>query len=241
MSIQTVNLLHVEDDLMQQRMIAHHLKAAPEYAFVITAVPSESRAMECLQSARFDLVLLDYKLEQGDGLHLLGRIRQLDPIIPIIAISGMATAEIAAQLVQAGADDYFNKRELKSADLVKSIRSSLRRADAVRKKLASQPPDKWAGLTDQLTEICAEYARRMDGGFVDQLDLLARAMKTAGISEHELQRLHEVATSRLELAIGLDHGRTSLRVRALLFELLVRVYDDPSVRNGEKEEVSNGT
>jgi DNA-binding response OmpR family regulator len=228
MSLHTVRVLHVEDDLMQQRMIAHHLKAAPDYAFAVTAVASETRAMECLQSAPYDLVLLDYKLEQGDGLHLLGRIRELDPIIPIIAISGAATSEIAAQLVQAGADDYFNKRELNSAGLEKSIRSSLRRADAVRKKIANRTPDRLGELTSQLSELCADYARRMDADFVAQLDVVAHGMKTDHVLAHDLKRMHEIATSRLEAAIGVDRGRTKLRVRALLFELLVRVYDDPA-------------
>jgi CheY-like chemotaxis protein len=95
MSVRTVRLLHVEDDAMQQRMIAHHLKALPEYVFAITAVASEELAMECFQTEHFDLVLLDYQLAQGDGLHLLGRMRDLDPIIPIIAISGVETSEVA--------------------------------------------------------------------------------------------------------------------------------------------------
>src|SRR5580704_13923318 len=112
MSLRNVRLLHVEDDPMQQRMIAHHLKAISEHAFEITAVVSEELVMECFQKTRIDVVLLDYQLENGNGMHLLGRLRKLDPIIPIIAISGVATSEIAAELVLAGADDYFNKRDL---------------------------------------------------------------------------------------------------------------------------------
>src|ERR1035438_8385707 len=130
MSACIVKLLHVEDDLMQQRMIAHHLRAIPEFAFAITAVASEELAMEWFQKIKFDQVLLDYQLAQGNGLHLLVRMRELDPIIPIITISGVATSEIAAELLIAGADAYFNKRELTRANLAQSIRSSLRRAAA---------------------------------------------------------------------------------------------------------------
>src|SRR5580658_2289971 len=103
MSLRNVTLLHVEDDPMQQRMIAHHLKAIPEHAFAITAVPSEELALDCFKKTHIDLVLLDYQLVQGDGMHLLGCLRKLDPYIPIIAISGVATSEIAAELVLAGA------------------------------------------------------------------------------------------------------------------------------------------
>jgi len=227
MSVRTVRLLHVEDDPMQLRIIAHHLKALPEDTFAITAVASEELAMECFRNAKFDLVLLDYQLDQGDGVHLLGCMRELDPIIPIIAISGVATSEIAAKLVQGGADDYFNKRELKSADLAKSIRSSLRRADAVRKTIASRTTDELSRFTNQLTELCALYVRRMGTDFLEHLDVIEQNMKRARISAHELQRMHETATSRLEVTIGLDRGKMKLMARHLLFELLVRVYEDP--------------
>jgi DNA-binding response OmpR family regulator len=226
MSARTVKLLHVEDDAMQQRMIGHHLKALPEYAFAITAVVSEELAMECFQKAKFDLVLLDYQLAEGDGLHLLGRLRAADPIVPIIAISGIATSEVMAQLVQAGADDYFDKREFSSAGLAKSIRSSLRRAEAVRKKIASRMTDKMSRFTDQWTELCAEYVRRMGADFLGQLEVFAEALKHAGISAHALQRMHDSTISRLEDAIGLEQGRMKLLARPLLFELLVRVSDD---------------
>jgi DNA-binding response OmpR family regulator len=229
MPVRTVRLLHVEDDVIQLRMVAHHLKAIPEFAFAITAAASEELAMECFQSAKPDLVLLDYQLAQGDGMHLLVRMRELDPIMPIIAISGMATSEIAAELVKGGADDYFTKRDLKSADLAKSIRSSLRRAEAVRRRIASRTQDKLSGLTNQLTELCADYVRRMSAEFLEQLDVVAQGMKSAHISAPELQRMHEMATSQLEVPIGLDQEQTKLLARALLFELLVRVYDYPDL------------
>jgi PleD family two-component response regulator len=57
-----------------------------------------------------------------------------DPIVPIIAISGVATADVSGDLVSAGADDYINKRELTSGLLGESLRDSLKRADAWRKR-----------------------------------------------------------------------------------------------------------
>src|ERR1700730_6696294 len=81
MSPRNVKLLHVEDELIQRRLIAHHLRALPEFAFEIVAVESESLAMEAFQQTRFELVILDYQLTQGNGLHLLGRLRRLDPMV----------------------------------------------------------------------------------------------------------------------------------------------------------------
>jgi CheY-like chemotaxis protein len=225
MSPRLVTLLHVEDDPMQQRMIAHHLKAIPELAFAITPVATEELAMECFQGAKIDVVLLDYQLENGNGLNLLDRLRKLDPIIPIIAISGVATSEIAAELVLAGADDYFNKKDLNSAGLAASIRSSLRRADAVRKRIADRPTGNADRLTPQLTKFFAEYVDRLGPDFLAQIDAIARAIKNARISAEELQRIHEDAVLQIRDEGGLDHDRTKRMVRPLLFELLVRVFE----------------
>ena len=227
MSTHTVRVLHVEDDVMQQRVIVHHLKAMSEFSFVIMAVASEELAMESFQKASYDLVLLDYHLAQGNGLHLLFRMREVDPIVPIIAISGVATAEVAAKLVQAGADDYFDKRELSSANLAKSIRSCLRRTETVRNKFASPLDDNVAQLTEQMTELCRNYVRRIGADMLGQLDLFTQDVKNARIPMHKLQRIHETALSRVEVLPGLDRDLTRLLARPLLFELLIRAYDDP--------------
>jgi DNA-binding response OmpR family regulator len=225
MSLPSVTLLHVEDDPMQQRLIAHHLKAIPEHTFSITAVASEELAMECFQKTKIDLVLLDYQLVQGNGMHLLGRLRELDPIIPIIAISGVATSEIAAELVLAGADDYFNKRDLSSDRLATTIRSSLRRADAVRKTLTGRRSGEVNRFTPHLTKFYAEYAGRMGTDFLDQLDVIAREMKHACISPDELQRIHEFAASQVKVEGCVDQNRAKLMARPLLLELLLRVFE----------------
>jgi DNA-binding response OmpR family regulator len=81
-----------------------------------------------------EFVFLDYNLHQGNGLQCLKALRMRDPIVPIIAISGMATAEVSGDLVAAGADDYINKRDLTTAVLAHSLRDSLRLADAWRKR-----------------------------------------------------------------------------------------------------------
>src|SRR5580692_5708297 len=92
-------LLHVEDDPMQQRVLLHHLKSMKEFRFETTAVESEDKAMAAFRAGKFDMVVVDFQLSQGNGLQLLRQLRQLDPVIPIICISGVATSEVAAQLV----------------------------------------------------------------------------------------------------------------------------------------------
>ncbi len=136
MSIRAIKLLHVEDEESQRLVFAHHLQAINDLHFEIYYADAEQAALDLFQGGGMDFVILDYNLREGNGLHCLEELRQLDPIVPIIAISGQATEEIATELVQAGADDYIRKQDLESVLLARSMKTALDRADAWRRRSA---------------------------------------------------------------------------------------------------------
>src|SRR4051794_41159249 len=123
--MRTIKLLHIEDDVLQQRLIAHHLKKMADLQFAISYAASEDAAVSCFQAGGIGLVILDYHLAQGNGLGCLRQLRERDPVVPIIAVSGVATPEIAADLLEAGADDYFSKSALSSDALSVGVRAAL--------------------------------------------------------------------------------------------------------------------
>ena len=129
-----VQLLHVEDHRIQRTLVAQLLHAVDDYEFQITSAETEDEAITTFQRGRFDLVLLDYSLPAGNGLSCLRRLRELDPLVPIIAVSGIATPEIAAELIDVGADDYLDKRKLNETILGESVRNALDRSRAVRRQ-----------------------------------------------------------------------------------------------------------
>ncbi len=134
MSSRTIKLLHVEDEISQRRLFAHHLKVMNDFHFEVLYADAEGSALDAFDAGGVELVFLDYHLRQGDGLHCLEELRRRDPVVPIIAISGIATDEIAAQLLQAGADDYIGKRDLSSGVLDRVLRDALARADVWRER-----------------------------------------------------------------------------------------------------------
>jgi DNA-binding response OmpR family regulator len=133
MSKRIVRVLHIEDDHFQHRLLAHLLAALDEFGFEITCAESEREGLEIFDRQGADLIVLDYLLPQGDGLHCLKELRLRDPKVPIIAISGAASLQIAKELVECGADDYLNKNELAGRALAKSVRDVLSRWDAWKK------------------------------------------------------------------------------------------------------------
>jgi DNA-binding response OmpR family regulator len=134
----TIKLLHVEDLISQRRLFAHHLTAMQDFHFDILYADAEESALNLFDDGGVDVIVLDYHLRQGNGLHCLEELRRRDQVVPIIAVSGTATAEIAANLLQAGADDYIGKRELTSAMLARVLRDALARADVWRERDVKQ-------------------------------------------------------------------------------------------------------
>jgi CheY-like chemotaxis protein len=137
MNLTPIRLLHVEDDRIQQTLIARQLASLKDHCFYITTVASEKDALEVFSEGRFELVIVDYHLIQGNGVSCLRQIRQIDPIVPVIAVSGVATDLIAAELISAGADDYLSKNTLDAKILGQSVRNVLTRAKAFRTRFAT--------------------------------------------------------------------------------------------------------
>jgi len=62
-----------------------------------------------LHESNFDLVLIDIMMPQIRGTNLIESIRKFDPTIIIIVITGYATPELMAEVIQKGAFDYLAK------------------------------------------------------------------------------------------------------------------------------------
>jgi DNA-binding NtrC family response regulator len=68
-------------------------------------------AADALRSFRegVDLVLLDYKLPDGDGLEVLKSIKSVDPEALVILLTGHSSVETAVEAMKQGAYHYANK------------------------------------------------------------------------------------------------------------------------------------
>src|SRR5215467_1301388 len=75
------------------------------------AHPSSSarEALETIQKKEFDIALLDIKMPVMDGMELQARLKQADPDLTVIMMTGYASVETAVQALKRGAYDYITK------------------------------------------------------------------------------------------------------------------------------------
>lgn len=131
MAKQQLLIVDDEQDMLQglQRLLSFELQD------VEVEVSSHSaQALRLLQEQGFDLVLLDIRMPDMDGLELLQRIKQLDPWITVIMMTAYGSIEIAVQSIKQGAYDFISK-PFEMQDLLRLLRKGLERSQLIRENL----------------------------------------------------------------------------------------------------------
>lgn len=110
MLIEPVQILLVEDDENVAELVSLALAHTPTPASLVHA-PSLSRALARLGEGPVDVVLVDLNLPDSSGAATIQRVRAAAPLTPIIALTSAGEATIAERCIEAGADDFVDKRQ----------------------------------------------------------------------------------------------------------------------------------
>ncbi len=123
-----LNLLLVEDNDGDIRIIKELLKEQNIMTFVITIAGSLAEALENLAKNEFDIILLDLGLPDSFGYETFSKLIKLYPKAnAIIILTGLNDTEIGLSAMYEGAQDYIIKGNIDSDKLTKSIIYSFER------------------------------------------------------------------------------------------------------------------
>src|ERR1700730_16429634 len=132
---QTARILVVEDDHVMRHMVVDYLE---DHNMRGLSASGHQELLRHLAESELDLVILDLRLDQEDGLDLLREIRTRSDV-PVIITTGDRRDEIDRVVgLELGADDYLTK-PFSLRELLARIRAVLRRQEAGRATVQRDP------------------------------------------------------------------------------------------------------
>ena len=124
-----MKMILVADD---EKSVRDSIKMILEYEkYGVVFAEDGGKAIAAFREQPFDAVLLDIKMPPGkDGIEVLREIKQLNPEVPVIMISGHGTFDTAVEATKSGAFDYLAK-PLDRDKLLITLRNSLEQRQLV--------------------------------------------------------------------------------------------------------------
>lgn len=123
----SIEVLLIEDNPDDVRILNRFLSQSVVGRFETASVSLLEEALESLEKASFDIIILDLNLPDSGGLDSLVKINERYSYTPIIILTGLYKHDLEAEAISKGAQDYFIKGEYGSSILDKSIRCAIKR------------------------------------------------------------------------------------------------------------------
>ncbi len=130
------------------------------------------RALELLERAPYDLILTDIYMPGATGLDILRRVKQKDPHVQVVIVTGSATLDNAVEALNMGAFSYLSKpfEHVSVFDNAVSRALEFRRLIRDNQRLAEIQRRRGDLLEAEVTERIKQMRRKQQ----DLVDLLAR-------------------------------------------------------------------
>lgn len=100
------SLLLVDDDAPLRRSLQ---RAMERRGFRVYAAEGLEEGLNLAQTIRPEYAVVDLRLEDGSGLDLVKRVRELHPRVRVVILTGYGNIATAVAAVKAGAVDYLAK------------------------------------------------------------------------------------------------------------------------------------
>ena len=109
-----------------------------ELGHKISVSSSGADALEQFSKQKYDLVVTDYKMPRMDGLELIVRLREEDPDVAIVLVSGFVDT-LGMNEASTGADAVIQKSANAVTHLVRAVSRLLRRKPATQAVVGARP------------------------------------------------------------------------------------------------------
>jgi signal transduction histidine kinase len=127
MKERALHVLLVEDNAGDVRLLREMFSKERSDSFELTHLLRMSEAEAHLAKGGVDIVLLDLGLPDGHGLDTVRRTHAVAPDVPVIVLTGLDDEALAAEAMNAGAQDYLIKGQIENRALPRALRYAIER------------------------------------------------------------------------------------------------------------------
>jgi DNA-binding response OmpR family regulator len=114
-------LLLVEDNPGDAQLVNEMLGEVERERYEVVHVPLMALALEALRSKDVDVVVLDLRLPDCEGIATVKAVRDIEREVPIVVLTGSDDEKLAMACIDAGAQDYLPKTEVRPQALRRAI------------------------------------------------------------------------------------------------------------------------
>lgn len=196
MSDQPIRVLLVDDDPLVRSGVRLMLEASADL-LVVGDVGSGEEAVPAVQAHRPDVVLMDYRMGELNGIQAIAELRRLDRPPRVVLLTTFDLGDLPLQAVRAGADGFLLKTA--GPDEI---------AQAVRDAAAGHAPMSPASARHVLTHVRSDVADGRRAEAVQRVEALSDREREVCVL---MARGATTASAAAELFVSESTVKTHLR------------------------------
>jgi putative two-component system response regulator len=175
-----ITILVVDDEAPIRQTVGFYLE---DNDYNVLAAENGRVALEIFQQKKPDLVLVDLRMPEMDGLDVLSQITKQSPDTPVIVISGTGIIADVVEALHLGAWDYLVKPIEDMSVLLHAVHKALERTRLIRenREYSQQLEEKVRIRTAQLEAANRELQET-------QLQIIRKLGKAAEYKDNETGR-----------------------------------------------------
>ncbi|MEK6555993.1 MAG: sigma-54 dependent transcriptional regulator [Bdellovibrionota bacterium] len=154
-----LNILIVDDEMQLRKSLSSILTSSlPEYSIHITEAENGRAAVEQVTKANFDLVLMDVRMPEMDGLEALKMIKDHDPRTFVVIMTAHSNLQDAINAIKFGAFDYTEK-PIDPDKVIRLVKKAVETKEMVSSLAISSPildddiDSKFVGTSEKMREV----------------------------------------------------------------------------------------
>ena len=207
------NVLIVDDELGPRESLGMILKSS----FNIFTSEDGKEALQIIKNSNIDVVTLDLKMPVMSGEEVLKLIKDYDPTIEVVIITGYGTLKSAVEAIKYNVFDYILK-PFNVSDILSTVKRCLERREMSLKvkeciakieEVSQSPLSMQAQISHLLNKIDELYNSTKNEGYLEFVKVLTSALSShAPYSNSHLEKVSDYATV---LAEGLGFSQSDTR------------------------------